>query len=115
MFSVSTDAVEFVEGETQQIVTVTSPTLASVAMTGISDGDWISLPAELTLTNASAEVAITIPDTQPAGSVGTAQFVSVQMPAMVENVLVTVVPEGVLAGALVMAVGALLMRRNTNQ
>jgi hypothetical protein len=37
------------------------------------------------------------------------------MPAMVENVLVTVVPEGVLAGALVMAVGALLMRRNTNQ
>jgi hypothetical protein len=113
-FAVDPDMLEFIEGETQKTVNVSTTTKATVTIAPVGDAaSWISVPAQVTVSNGyPADVPVMIPEEQEAYSTGTVRFTSVEMPGLTNDVLVTVIPEPAAVLLLTLAAAALLSRRD---
>jgi hypothetical protein len=112
-FTVVPDMLEYIEGETQKTVNVSTTTKATVNIAPVGDAaTWITVPPQVVVSNGyPADVPVTIPESQEAYSTGTVRFTSVEMPGLTNDVLVTVIPEPAAAVLLTLAAAALFRRR----
>ena len=110
-FSVNTNFVEFVTGETQKFVTLTAPFIATVTNTVDEGTNWISIAAQTYLASNSVDVAINIPVDQVDGSTGLVRFTSIEMPATTYDVQVVVVPETTVIFTVLLITGLAAMLR----
>ena len=113
-FTINTNFVEFVTGETQKFVTLTAPYITTTTNTVVEGTNWIAVAAQTFLASDSVDVAINIPVDQADGSTGTVRFTSIEMPTETYDVQITVIPEATTIGLIIFACMFSLSRGKRN-
>ncbi|GEM_PF-2509413 len=111
-FTINTNWLEYVTGETQKFVTLTTPYMATVTNVVVDGTNWITVPALTVIPSNSVDVPITIPFDQPDGSTGLVRFTSIEMPTKTYDVMITVVPEATTLAIVLFACIFSLYKRN---
>ncbi|RLD12389.1 MAG: hypothetical protein DRI44_00795 [Chlamydiae bacterium] len=111
-FTVNTNLLEFVTGiDTQKFVQLISGEGCTTVNIQPIASSWITVINSISLLSSTTDVAITIPIDQADGSTGMVRFTSVEKPAVSYDVDIIVVPEPIIIISLLLAFGALLLRR----
>ncbi len=108
-FEVSPSTLEFVIGETQKYVNVSSPFRADVNIN--SADSWVAVSSFVSVEENGFSVPVIIPANQPEGSVGIITFTNSCFASITHSVTIDVVPEPFAIVSLLVAIGALAFRR----